>query len=85
MNIYMHVFVFIYLHNKYTQYTCIYYVNKNFYFVIPPPVDFLYVIPPPVGLLYVIPPPPPSGSLVCYTPPVDLLYVPVWLSGRALC
>ncbi len=26
----MHVFAFIYIHNKYTQYTHIYYVNKTF-------------------------------------------------------
>ncbi len=25
----MHVFAFIYIHNKYTQYTRIYYVNKQ--------------------------------------------------------
>ncbi len=24
--------VYLYIHNKYTQYTHIYYVNKNFYF-----------------------------------------------------
>ncbi len=34
LNIYMHVCVCvcIYIHNKYTQYTHIYYVNENFYF-----------------------------------------------------
>lgn len=30
LNIYMHVFAFI--HNEYTQYTLIYYVNTDFYF-----------------------------------------------------
>ncbi len=26
--------VFLYIHNKYTQHTHIYYVNKNFYFIL---------------------------------------------------
>ncbi len=32
LNVYMHVCVFIYTHDKYTQYTGIYHVNTNFYF-----------------------------------------------------
>ncbi len=32
LNIYMHVCIFIYTHNKNKQYTHIYYVYKNFYF-----------------------------------------------------
>ncbi len=27
----MHVFLYLYIHNKYTQYTHLYYVNKSFY------------------------------------------------------
>ncbi len=29
---YMHACLYFYIHNKYTQYTLIYFVNKNFYF-----------------------------------------------------
>ncbi len=30
LKIYVHVCVYVYIHNKYTQYTHIYYVNKSF-------------------------------------------------------